>query len=105
MDDGIIGDPLSYKSFEDPYVFKDHCEESGPEHRPASEAWKELITDAIVGAGVPWDKSEALTALGLAKFTGDQWNPSWRWVRDELSKLSEDELWALYAECKEQGIK
>ena len=36
------------------------------------------------------------TKQGLMKFTGNQWNEKWSWMKDELEKLSETKLWDLY---------
>jgi hypothetical protein len=37
-----------------------------------------------------------MTKRGLAKFTGNQWGECWDWRREELDKLSLEELKNLY---------
>lgn len=47
----------------------------------------------IIGAGCPVDRDgTALQQSGLVRFTGDQYNPMWSWVRKELEKLGTGHL-------------
>ena len=62
---------------------------------------KEILVDAIVGAGLP---SIAIAThfveVGLAEFNGDQWNESWCWKRHALADLKQDTLMTIYREIK-----
>jgi hypothetical protein len=40
------------------------------------------------------------TKIGLMKFSGNQWNEDWDWVKSELEKKSESELYDLYVKHK-----
>ena len=63
---------------------------------------KELLIDAIVGAGFPSSKfADKAEKAGLAIFTGSQWNERWGWNRQALAEESEEALQALYAKIKE----
>ena len=63
---------------------------------------KEMLVDAIVGAGFPSSRfADKAEKLGLAIFTGSQWNERWEWNRKALAACTEDELQALYAKIKE----
>ena len=61
------------------------------------EITKELIGDAIIGGcGIP------LGGLGekLTPFCGNQWNEYWKWNREELEKISMENLITLYKGLK-----
>ena len=63
---------------------------------------KELLVDAIVGAGFPSNRfADKAEKAGLAIFTGSQWNERWGWDQKALAACTEDELQALYAKIKE----
>lgn len=40
---------------------------------------------------------------GLMFFSGDQWNPAWRWNGHELKKLSDNQIIALYNKHSNNG--
>lgn len=62
-----------------------------------------LLVDAICGVGFP---SITLAAecqrVGMAEFTGNQWNPDWKWDRKALRKLPHQTLQELYEGLCEQ---
>ena len=63
---------------------------------------KELLIDAIRGAGFPsFDFADEAVKAGKAEFTGNQWNDKWEWNRKALARGTEDELRALYSKIKE----
>mgnify|MGYP001571359516 CR=1 FL=1 len=62
---------------------------------------KEVMIDAIVGAGFP-KLGFALWAEGklLAKRSGNQYNEAWTWDRARLAVLDLDALFAIYGREK-----
>jgi hypothetical protein len=64
---------------------------------------KELLIDAIVGAGFPtMEFAIQMEKSGLARFSGNQWNEDWEWRRDALNKLDNNFLLEMiYAKIKE----
>lgn len=64
---------------------------------------KTLLIDAIVGVGFP-AVTLALECekVGMARFTGNQYNPSWEWNRLALYKCSEEQLQELYQGVREE---
>lgn len=62
---------------------------------------KMLLIDAICGCG--WKSYELAGKYqnkGLMYFTGNQYNPDWKWDKLELEILVEDELIEIYKELK-----
>jgi len=60
---------------------------------------KELLVNAVIGRGFrSMEHASEMTKLGLAEFSGNQWNPDWKWIREELDKLSMEELEKVYQE-------
>lgn len=58
---------------------------------------KELLTDAICGAGFKDMRyADECVKLGLARWTGDQYNPNWAWRRDVLLTKGLIELQEIY---------
>jgi len=58
---------------------------------------KAILVDAICGKGFrSIEFAIDMEKTGLARFTGDQWNPDWDWNKGELQKLSIEQLEALY---------
>lgn len=58
---------------------------------------KALLVDAICGKGFKDMRfADNMVKLGLAKYTGNQWNESWEWGREELEAGSEEALQSLY---------
>lgn len=58
---------------------------------------RELIVDAIVGKGFKSAKEAGdFVKLGYARFTGNQNNESWEWIRSALRALDIDTLHAIY---------
>ena len=44
---------------------------------------------------------DTYTKIGLMRFSGNQHNENWAWVKSELMKLSENKLLKLYNKHKE----
>lgn len=68
---------------------------------------KDIIIDAIAGKGfahllgyTPND----MVSVGLANFTGNQWNENWEWNKTELKQLTIEELNNLYVGILPKGI-
>jgi hypothetical protein len=62
---------------------------------------KELFIDAIVGCGFKsFELAWEMTNKGLARFSGNQWNPDWSWRRDKLITMKVEELEELYNTLK-----
>lgn len=58
---------------------------------------EKLLVDAIIGKGfASTEEADGMVKLGLAKFTGDGWNPDWSWKRKALEKLRFWELEEIY---------
>lgn len=58
---------------------------------------KKLLVDAIASCSFSsMQEADRYTKLGLAVFTGNQWNDKWEWVKPSLMKLSFEELVDLY---------
>jgi hypothetical protein len=50
-----------------------------------------LLVDAIIGRGFQsMEEADHFTKIGLASFTGNQWNEKWEWDRDALRKLGRE---------------
>ena len=64
--------------------------------------FKTLLVDAVAGAGFPDEAfAERCVAQGVAEFTGNQHNPSWRWLKGALyQSMPEEELQLLYYSIK-----
>ena len=63
--------------------------------------YKEMLIDAIVGAGFGSIEAAMLAERrGHASYTGNQYNPEWQWNREALRQFSDQGLQELY-----QGIK
>ena len=68
---------------------------------------KAILIDAIVGAGFPSiDFATKASSVGLAHFSGNQYNESWDWHREMLEQADIDDLHDLYlAICEEWSKK
>lgn len=57
-----------------------------------------LLTDAILGAGFGGDPLFAteMEKIGLARFSGNQYNMKWEYDKDALSNLPKEKLAELY---------
>ena len=68
---------------------------------------KEILIDAIVGAGFPSiDVAMKAVKAELAYFSGNQHNESWDWHREMLEQADTDDLHDLYlAICDERSKK
>lgn len=67
------------------------------------DCFKQLVIDAIVGVGFPSVVlAQECERVGLARFSGDQWNPQWEWLRDRLAAVAVDKLQELYDGLCEQ---
>lgn len=69
------------------------------------DPFKTLVIDAIEGVGFAGSLILATECqkAGLAKFTGNQWNPGWKWDRKALEAVDMDKLQALYQSlCEER---
>lgn len=65
---------------------------------------KKLLVDAISSCSFSsMQAADGYTKLGLATFTGNQWNEEWEWVKPGLEKLSFEELVDLYNEVSAKG--
>lgn len=59
--------------------------------------YKTLLVYAVMGKGTgDIDNSVKMQEQGLAVSTGNQWNENWEWVKDELEKLSIEQLEAMF---------
>jgi len=59
---------------------------------------KEQVIDSIVGLGVALP--DRAVKLGLARYTGNQWNEDWSWDREALTKCPVEDLQQLYEHLK-----
>lgn len=68
-------------------------------------AFKVLVVDAICGVGFPSPiLAMECEKVGLADFTGNQWNSAWRWDRAALLACSVSDLQELYEGlCRARG--
>jgi len=58
---------------------------------------QELLIDAVCGKkDIKMETWEVATKRGYAVYTGNQWNPGWRWDRSRLEDLDIEELRSLY---------
>jgi len=56
-----------------------------------------LLVDAICGVGFPSvTLASECERVGMASFTGNQWNPLWVWDRKALLRLTPEVLQELY---------
>lgn len=61
------------------------------------QRYKDMVIDAICGIGMPSMLiATECEKVGMAEFSGNQWNPSWLWRRDRLAPLSVSQLQELY---------
>ena len=59
--------------------------------------FKQLVVDAIMGIGFPSVvMAQECERVGLAQFSGDQWNPDWQWIRTRVEAIELDKLQELY---------
>ena len=60
--------------------------------------YKKDLINLLIGAkrDLDTDMCLRLTAAGLMRQTGNQWNEDWDWNRSELDKMPEKELTDLY---------
>jgi hypothetical protein len=61
-----------------------------------TEATTEMVIDAICGAYFPIETMAEFERIGLARFTGTQYNPDWRFIREKLAALTPLELSNVY---------
>lgn len=61
---------------------------------------KDMLVDAIAGTHMPMAVADKMTQLGLARFTGNQWNEDWEWDKRALDRLDVPELSTLYRKLK-----
>jgi hypothetical protein len=62
---------------------------------------KQLLIDGIVGKNfLSYEDAVKYERLGLARFSGNQWNEDWDWLRERLEKLTEEELITIYQRSK-----
>lgn len=69
---------------------------------------KNLIIDAIIGKGfyhINGYHPNDFADVGLAVFTGNQWNEDWEWNKEELKQLSTEELNSIYTGVVPDNIK
>ena len=59
-----------------------------------------MLLDAICGTDIPISLADDLERRGLVKFSGNQHNPSWSWIRARLAGFSLSELKTLYEQTK-----
>lgn len=59
---------------------------------------KEFIINAICGMSIGYSVEIPMLKRGLMIFTGDGHNESFKWSRNKLMGMSEDELMGLYDE-------
>ncbi len=63
---------------------------------------KQLLVYAIVGINFPsYTLADKYTDAGLARFTGNQWNETWKWNILNLAELSEARLQGIFDELLE----
>ena len=61
--------------------------------------YKQLLVYAIVGINFPsYALADKYTDAGLARFTGNQWNETWKWNILILAELSEARLQGIFEE-------
>ena len=41
-----------------------------------------------------------LTKVGLMEFCGNQWNEDWKWKKEILNSMIENDLWEIYKKYK-----
>lgn len=60
--------------------------------------YKELLINSLAGKSVGGsiEYAVSMTKKGLAKFTGNQWNEDWTWIKEKLNKLTIEQLEKLY---------
>lgn len=70
------------------------------------QRFQQMIIDAICGVGFPSiTLADQCQRVGLADFTGNQWNPDWAWDRKALWKIKIEDLQALYdGLCEQRDI-
>jgi hypothetical protein len=62
---------------------------------------KQLLIDGIVGKNfLSYEDAVKYERLGLARFSGNQWNEDWDWLKERLEKLTEEELITIYQRSK-----
>ena len=66
----------------------------------AQERRKAMMVDCVMGRGTPSCRArcQEFVEQGLAKFTGNQHNESWTFIREELTELTIEQLAMLYEE-------
>lgn len=57
---------------------------------------KPTLIDAICGTKYTIDDMVMFSKTGIAKFTGNQHNPDWQFIRTELEKLNISQLAIIY---------
>lgn len=61
------------------------------------QRYHQLLVDAICGVGFPtMTLGSECEKTGLAEFTGNQWNPAWKWDRKALFHVPVEQLQELY---------
>ena len=65
-----------------------------------TKPYRELYIDAICGIDIGYDILGFVDLKGLIKFTGNQHNESWEWIRPEIEKMDDEKLIFLYHRLK-----
>jgi hypothetical protein len=60
---------------------------------------KETLIDLVYGVGPHFDIFKDPTVARCGRYNGSY--GTWAWIRSELNKLTEDELYALYKLCRD----
>jgi hypothetical protein len=56
-----------------------------------------LFVNSIIGSGFKTQEfAVQMTERGLARFIGNQHNEAWAWIREEVEKLSAEDVRTLY---------
>lgn len=62
------------------------------------ELTKQILIHAIQGVGIrSYQFANYATKIGLAKFTGNQWNEEWKFIPEKLGELDLETLFELYS--------
>ena len=58
---------------------------------------KKMLVHAIIGGQMPsYKEIDEFEKTKLVYFSGNQWVPDWSWSKENLEKLSTEELLAIY---------
>lgn len=65
---------------------------------------REMLIDAICGRGFPSETyADKMAHIGLAVWTGNQWNEDWAWKRSGLQALTDENLLKLYQQLRREN--